>query len=212
MKRVWGVIVSSALLAGGAASAQDVQVQLKDGRNAPIQGQGTVPGNQVQSNQNSQQADPNRQGSQIQVDARRVDPGATDSVVRASTLIGSQLLDSNGQSLGKISDLVLDLNSQSIQYVVLDAQQADSYIAVPPTVLNTRYENNNAQVITTVPADQFRQAPTFTRSQWSARGFDPQWTQRNNTFYQQYSRTPNAVDRQLNRQENRLERKIDRVN
>ncbi|SFJ42519.1 PRC-barrel domain-containing protein [Planctomicrobium piriforme] len=202
MKMKWRIGLATGALALALQTPASAQLKVQ-----------VEPNNHPQSppaaNQNPAQP---AQAPGIDVHANKVAGNVDTSQVRATSLIGMSLQDQNGQDLGKISDIVLDLNNQSIQYLLVSNQsQADSYFAVPPTVLNTQYNEsaNGPTVTTTVPAAQFRQAPVFTQQQWTVRGVDPTWAQRNSTYYQQYSTRP-STERRLERQEQRIENRLNR--
>jgi sporulation protein YlmC with PRC-barrel domain/osmotically-inducible protein OsmY len=87
---------------------------------------------------------------------------------RSSDLIGMHVRASNGQDLGEIRDVVLDLNSGRIGYAVLvptSGQFGGKYLAVPPSAF-TRGGNDQHVLMLSMDANQLRNAPSFEANNW----------------------------------------------
>jgi sporulation protein YlmC with PRC-barrel domain len=88
-------------------------------------------------------------------------------VLKASELIGMKVEGSDGKSLGKIRDLVIDLDGD-VEYAVLDFGGflgiGDKYFAVPWDALQ-RTENGKKIALDTTKRD-LKKAPGFDKKHW----------------------------------------------
>jgi len=72
----------------------------------------------------------------------------------AKTLVGSDLKDNKNQSLGKIEDLVVDLESGQLLYGIASAKGASDHFAIAPTILVPQANGKGA----TISVDQAKLA------------------------------------------------------
>jgi sporulation protein YlmC with PRC-barrel domain len=112
----------------------------------------------------------------------------TTSVLSASTLSGDRVVNERGEDLGKIEDLMIDLDHGRIAYAVLSfggfMGMGDKLFALPWDVLSVDTENE--QVMLNVPREKLQQSEGFDKSNWPDFA-DPEFRARS---YQQYGVTP----------------------
>jgi sporulation protein YlmC with PRC-barrel domain len=91
--------------------------------------------------------------------------GAT---MRASELIGRNIETTNGDEVGEVQDLVVDLNSGRVLYAVLSfggfANIGDDYYAIPLRVLN--FDQVNNALVFDVDENMLQNAPSFSNNDW----------------------------------------------
>ena len=101
---------------------------------------------------------------------------------RASELLGIEVNSPNGEKLGKIEDLILDVANSQVRYAVVAYGGALGYgtrmAAFPPVLF--RPGRKEGQLVLYVTPEQFRNAPSFEASAW------PDWLE---------ARYPDQVDR-----------------
>ncbi len=90
------------------------------------------------------------------------------STLSASTINGTDVVNSNGEDLGKIEDIMIDFNEGRIAYVVLSFGGflgiGDKLFAVPMEAMTLDTENE--QVIFDVDKDRLKNAPGFNKDNW----------------------------------------------
>jgi sporulation protein YlmC with PRC-barrel domain len=90
------------------------------------------------------------------------------TTVRASELMGRNIESSNGDDVGEVQDLVVDLNSGRVLYAVLSfggfANIGDDYYAVPLRVLN--FDQANDALVFDVDENMLQNAPSFSSNDW----------------------------------------------
>jgi len=106
-----------------------------------------------------------QQGSMISESA-----GASSGMhlYRSSELVGMHIRANNGQDLGEIRDVVLDLNSGRVAYTVVvptGGQFGGRYLAIPPTAF-TRSGSDQHVLSLNMSTDQLRNAPSFEPNNW----------------------------------------------
>ncbi len=103
------------------------------------------------------------------------------SVLSASTLSGDSVVNPEGENLGKIEDLMIDLNNGQVAYAVLSfggfMGMGDKLFALPWKSLSVDEENK--QVVLDVPKDTLKESDGFDKSNWPDFA-DPEF--RNNTY------------------------------
>jgi lipid-binding SYLF domain-containing protein/predicted outer membrane protein/sporulation protein YlmC with PRC-barrel domain len=127
---------------------------------------GGSPGGEPQ-NRSDQATMQDRKGeSEVVADARRV---------RASRLIGSEVRDPNGRSLGHIDDLVLDIENERVRYAVLAyggvLGVAEKFFAYPVQALG---RGGAGELMLNVTRERLERAPGFERNRWP-RGDDARY-------------------------------------
>lgn len=90
------------------------------------------------------------------------------TTVRASELMGRNIKSSNGDDIGEVQDLVVDLNSGRVLYAVLSfggfANIGDDYYAIPLRVLN--FDQTNNALVFDVDENMLQNAPSFSKNDW----------------------------------------------
>ncbi len=86
----------------------------------------------------------------------------------ATSLIGDNVVNTQGESLGEIKEFMLDLETGGISYAVLSfggfLGMGDKLFAVPFEAL--RVDNDNERFILDVPKDKLKNAPGFDEDNW----------------------------------------------
>jgi len=89
-------------------------------------------------------------------------------VLSATNIIGNKVVNSEGEQLGNIRDLVLDLDDAQIAYAVLSfggfLGMGDKLFAVPLEALSFRAEDHT--VILDVDKEVLKNAPGFNKDHW----------------------------------------------
>jgi len=92
------------------------------------------------------------------------DAGALDR--RASELIGMSVHNPQGQDLGSINDLMIDVNNQRVRYAILGfggfMGMGEKLFAYPVDALQT----SGNRLLLDVPQERLEQAPGFERNRW----------------------------------------------
>lgn len=96
-------------------------------------------------------------------------PAALD--MRASQLIGKEVRNAQGQDLGEIQDLIIDVNNQRVHYAVLAfggfLGLGEKLFAYPVRTLQT----SGDQLVLNVPKERLQRAPGFDPNRW------PNWSE-----------------------------------
>ena len=89
-------------------------------------------------------------------------------VLKASNVIGMKVESTEGKSLGKIKDLVLDPEEGDVQYAVLDFGGflgiKDKYFVVPWEVIH--FTPNGKKILLDVSKLDLKNAPGFDKNHW----------------------------------------------
>jgi len=89
-------------------------------------------------------------------------------VLKASNVIGMKVESTEGKSLGKIKDLVLDPDEGDVQYAVLDFGGflgiKDKYFIVPWEAIN--FTPNGKKIMLDVSKRDLKNAPGFDKNHW----------------------------------------------
>lgn len=90
-------------------------------------------------------------------------------VLSASTMIGTEVRNPQGESLGKIEEIMLDLNVGRVAYAVLSfggfLGMGDKLFAVPWAALEV--DHVNEQVVLDADKERLENAPGFDKDNWS---------------------------------------------
>ena len=88
--------------------------------------------------------------------------------VRASELIGMKVHNAQGENLGKIDDLVIDVNNERVYYAVLAFGGAlglgEKLFAYPVSLFSEDTADN--KLVLNVDKEKLKKAPGFERAQW----------------------------------------------
>lgn len=89
-------------------------------------------------------------------------------VLKASDVIGMKVEGTDGKSLGKIKDLVLDPDEGDVQYAVLDFGGflgiKDKYFIVPWEAIN--FNPKGTKIVLDVSKRDLKNAPGFDKNHW----------------------------------------------
>lgn len=110
--------------------------------------------------------------------------GPGPDVMAASTLDGDKVLSSEGEDVGKIKEIMLDVRSGQIAYAVLSVGGflgiGDKLLAIPWNSLALDSENHC--FVLSVPAEQIKNAPGFDKDHWPTMA-DPKWAATVHAYY-----------------------------
>src|SRR5512134_171253 len=89
-------------------------------------------------------------------------------VLSATTVIGDKVVNKDGEQLGNIKDLVIDLDDAQIAYAVLSfggfLGLGDKLFAIPLEALT--FDPRENQVVLDVDKDVLKNAPGFDKDKW----------------------------------------------
>lgn len=92
----------------------------------------------------------------------------TRNLLSASTLNGNSVKNEQGEDLGQIEDMMIDVASGRIEYAVLSFGGflgiGDKYFAVPYNQLSV--DQSNKCMVLNVPKDRLNGAPGFDKDNW----------------------------------------------
>jgi sporulation protein YlmC with PRC-barrel domain len=131
---------------------------------------------------NVQPGAPSSKGADIVGGGSGEGPGP--NVMAASTLEGNKVFTSDGEDVGKISEIMLDVGSGRIAYAVLSSGgflgMGDKLYAIPwsSLTLDTIEECFRLDVT----ADRIKNAPGFFKDRWPSMA-DPQWDTTVHAYY-----------------------------
>jgi len=122
-------------------------------------------------------------GSPLPADDQSADK-KTDSArthhFRASAIEGMVVRNEKGEDLGKVKDLVIDLQSGKVVYAALDFGGfigiGDKLFAVPWKAFKCETNGKIQQLVLEIPKEKLKNAPGFDKKNWPVSG-DPTWMQ-----------------------------------
>lgn len=104
--------------------------------------------------------------------------------VTADTITGSKVTNRNGEDLGKIEDLMLDLDRGRVSYAVLSfggfMGMGDKLFAIPFQAL--KHEGDRGQFVLNVDKDRLKNAPGFDKNNWPSSA-DQKWGSQIHSYY-----------------------------
>jgi sporulation protein YlmC with PRC-barrel domain len=110
-------------------------------------------------------------------------------VMAAATLDGNKVLTSDGEHVGKITDIMLDVRGGRIAYAVLSSGgflgMGDTLHAIPWSALTLDTDEKCFRLFDTT-ADRIKNAPGFDKDHWPSMA-DPQW---GSSVHDYYNRRP----------------------
>jgi sporulation protein YlmC with PRC-barrel domain len=110
------------------------------------------------------------------------------NTLSASTLAGDPVVNSRGESLGKIEDLMIDLDSGRVAYAVLGFGGflgiGNKFFAVPWQALRVDQDSHN--IVFDIDKERLEDAPGFEKDNWPDMS-DLTWR---NEIYQYYNVKP----------------------
>ncbi|HUF75946.1 MAG TPA: PRC-barrel domain-containing protein [Longimicrobiales bacterium] len=108
----------------------------------------------------------------------------TKPVLSASTLIGDDVKNSAGESLGKIEEIMIDTSTGSVAYAVLSfggfLGMGDKLFAVPWQAMEIDYDEH--EFVLDVDEERLENAPGFAKDNWP-KSPDPTFMQEVYAFY-----------------------------
>jgi sporulation protein YlmC with PRC-barrel domain len=109
-----------------------------------------------------------------------------DKSFRASKLTGLNVKNSEGETLGSVEDIVMDVESGKVAYVALSFGGVfgvgDKLFAVPFRQLKFMHGKDEMYFVLNVPKDRLKAAPGFDKSNWPDFA-DPHWMKTIDDFY-----------------------------
>lgn len=110
--------------------------------------------------------------------------GPGPEIMAASTLEGDKVVNAEGEELGKITDIMLDVPSGKIAYAVLSFGGVlgigDKLFAIPWQALTMDAENKD--FILDVEKDKLKTAPGFDKDHWPSMAQD-EWALQVHSYY-----------------------------
>lgn len=92
----------------------------------------------------------------------------TPNMLSSSSINGDKVVNPQGDDLGKIEDLMIDLNTGTVQYAVLSfggfLGLGDKYFAVPMDALQAKADDHAFVLATS--EEKLKQAPGFDKDNW----------------------------------------------
>lgn len=108
------------------------------------------------------------------------------AVHRLDTITGMEVKNTQGEDLGQIEDLVMELNSGDIRYAALSfggfAGLGDKLFAVPWNKLTFKFGEDESYFILDIPEEKLKRAPGFDQNKWPDTA-DEKWAQEIDTYY-----------------------------
>ncbi|RQT34963.1 PRC-barrel domain-containing protein [Burkholderia contaminans] len=115
---------------------------------------------------------------------RSTGAGPGPDVMAARTLEGDRVLTMDGDDIGQVADIMLDVRSGRIAYAVVSAGSppgiGDKLLAVPWNGLVLDIERRC--FVLPVATERVREAPGFDRNRWPAMA-DPEWAEALHAYY-----------------------------
>lgn len=112
----------------------------------------------------------------------------SNAPVKASSIIGTNVVDLTEASLGEIKEVVIDPHSGRVAYAVVAfggfLGMGEKLFAIPFRAF--KYDENENQYVLDVPKDRLKAAPGFNPDQWPVMA-DEQW---NRTVHKYYESKP----------------------
>ena len=105
--------------------------------------------------------------------------------VYSSRVLGNTVKNPRGEELGKLEEIVINLDEGRPLYVVLALDsgflKADKLVAVPWSLV--RVSQDEGTLILDVDRDIFDNVPVFEKNRWPDMS-DPRWTESVHTYFQ----------------------------
>ncbi|VWB08589.1 PRC-barrel domain-containing protein [Burkholderia metallica] len=125
-----------------------------------------------------------RENARIVGNRRKTGGGPGPDVMAARTLEGDRVLTIDGDDIGQVASIMLDVRSGRIAYAVVSSaglrRIGDKLLAVPWNVL--ALDVARKCFVLPVATERVREAPGFDRSRWPAMA-DPDWAEALHAYY-----------------------------
>lgn len=107
---------------------------------------------------------------------------AQTQLIRASrlVLIGAEIRSLKGEDLGTVEDLLVDMESGEVRYVVITAEDHDRLMAIPVEAF--KVDGNSGALVLDADREFLRKAPSFERNEWPDMT-EGGWTQTVRAYY-----------------------------
>lgn len=120
-------------------------------------------------------------------DPAKISKDASDmKTFRSTKLIGMHVKNSEGEDLGKIKDLVIDVDSGMVRYAALSfggfLGLGDKLFAVPMRALRLAHKDNDTHFVLHMDKDRLKNAPGFSDDAWPDFA-NPAWGAEVDAFY-----------------------------
>ncbi len=116
-------------------------------------------------------------------------PVMASKTYRAEMLKGMKVRNPEGEDLGTIEDLVLDMESHRLRYAALSyggfLGVGDKLFAVPVEALRLKHEGDKSYFVADIDKETLKNAPGFSTSAWPDFG-DPTWVAGMEQHYGRY--------------------------
>ena len=113
-----------------------------------------------------------------------VNTGPGPKIMAADTLKGDSVINSQGENLGKVEHIMLDVQRGRIAYAVLSFGRflgmGNKLFAIPWAALTLNADQKC--FVLDVPQDRLAKAPGFDKDQWPTMA-DPAWASELHTYY-----------------------------
>ena len=110
--------------------------------------------------------------------------GPGRQVLSASTITGDEVRNPEGEDLGKIEDIMLDMTTGKISYAVLSfggvLGMGDKLFAIPWSALEL--DADNKCFVLDIEKDKLEKAPGFDKNNWPSMA-DNQWATHIHSYY-----------------------------
>ncbi len=116
---------------------------------------------------------------------------------RASKLIGMNVRNKQGEALGQIDDLVVDVRNGKVSYAAMSVGGVlgfgDKLLAVPFDKLAFDHGQDEMFFVLDMPAEKIAAAPGFNKGDWPDFA-DPNWSAKIDKQYRQFEKRTGAED------------------
>ncbi len=116
--------------------------------------------------------------------------------VRASEMLNGDVKDSKRKDIGDIDDVVVDLSSGKVEYVVVEFDRAwnpfDKLVAMPLRVL-TSEDRDGTDLVYSASRDELKSAPAFKKSDWPDLANDSRFRNDVNRWDKRWKAPPQKV-------------------
>ncbi len=108
-------------------------------------------------------------------------------VLSTSTLVGDEVENTQGEKLGKLEDIMLDLESGEVAYAVLSVGGflglGDKLFALPWSKLNV--DQQRKCIVINASKERFKDMPGFDKDHWPDMA-DPTWQSQISSYYENF--------------------------
>lgn len=123
---------------------------------------------------------------QEQTDSKSQDKIVAVSAFRASTLIGMPVKNTGGENLGKINELVVDVESGEVLYAALSVGGVlgvgDKLLAIPWKEFRVMHEEKDTYFLLDIAKEKLEVAPGFDEANWPDMA-DQEWRDEIDRYY-----------------------------